>query len=113
MWRLKKKTDAESFQYGEMTIRLYVDRDVDAARVVVSDEPVAHTDRVEGMGNVDFDAEGNVVAIELFHFSEQVEAWRQKQDAKHKGPADKDLADDLRAFASRSVDRATELSRSR
>jgi hypothetical protein len=30
------------------------------------------------MGNVDFDAEANVVAIELFKFSMQVEAW-QKQ----------------------------------
>jgi hypothetical protein len=38
MRRLRKRTAAESFRYGEMTIRLSVDEDVDAARVVISAE---------------------------------------------------------------------------
>ena len=44
------------------------------------------------MGNVDFDAEGNVVAIELFKFSEQVEAW-QKQEGQRESEASADLAE--------------------
>ncbi len=110
MWRLMRRRRGESFRYGEMTIRVYRDEAADAARIVVSDAPVAHTRRVEGMGNADFDAGGDLVALELFHVSEQIDAWRRSIERR---PDDEsraeDLASDLQAFASRSVEQAKEM----
>jgi hypothetical protein len=104
MWWLRRKTAAESFRHGETNIRVDIDRAVDAARVVVSDEPVARTMRIEGMGLADFDEHGNLVALELFRISQQIEEWRRRQET----PTGRDLAEDLQAFAARSVERARE-----
>ncbi len=44
------------------------------------------------MGNVDFDAEGNVVVVHLFKFSVQVEAW-QKQEGQRESEASAEVVD--------------------
>jgi len=109
---LRRRIGRGSSRPDQTTIRVYLDREVDAARVVVSDGPVAHTQRIEGMGNADFDADGNLVALELFNVSAQVEAWRRREEER---PGDeeptKDLAADLQEFASRSVEQAKEIAK--
>jgi uncharacterized protein YuzE len=101
VWPLRKKAGTElSLPSGE-TVRVYLDKDVDAATIVLSDEPVARTVRVEGWGFVDLDADENVVAIELLRFSKQVvQVERQKKG--------RELDDELRASASRFVREARE-----
>jgi uncharacterized protein YuzE len=76
MWRLRKKTGTELSLPSGQTVRIYLDPDVDAATVVVSDKPVARTVRVEGAGLVDLDQHGNVVALELLSVSKQIEEQR-------------------------------------
>jgi hypothetical protein len=107
-----RKTAAESFRSGDMTIRLYRDKSADAARAVISDEPVAHTRRFEGLGNADFDAAGNLVALEIFNVTEQVRQWRERKEAEQPPlrPAE-EMLEDLQAFASRSVERAKEIAK--
>jgi uncharacterized protein YuzE len=87
-----------------MSIRVYLDREVDAARVVVTDEPIARTVRAEGFGFVDLDADGNVVALELFGVSKQIDAMKRGRETT---PA-RDLDEELRESASRLVEEAKE-----
>jgi hypothetical protein len=96
-------TGRESSPSSQMNIRIYLDREVDAARVVVSDERIARTVRVKGFGFVDLDADDNVVAVELFKVSEQIQALNGGVDEP-----ERDLDEELRASATRLVNQAKE-----
>jgi uncharacterized protein YuzE len=100
----KRLTARGSSPQDQTSIRVYLDRDVDAARVVVSDEPITRTVRAEGFGYVDLDADGNVVAIELFGVSKQIEQMQREGHA----PPTRDLDEELRESATRLVDQARE-----
>jgi uncharacterized protein YuzE len=105
MWWSRRKTGRGSSRPGQTSIRVYLDQEVDAARVVVSDEPIARTVRAEGFGFVDLDADGNVVAIELFKVSKQIKEARRQRDELTDAP---NLEEELRLEASRLVKRAQE-----
>lgn len=107
MWPLRKTTGTElSLPTGEK-IRVHIDREVDAATIVLSDERVVRTVRMVGVGFVDLDSEDHVVSIELLNLSKQIEAQRKKQEPPPRSPAE-DLLGELRKSVSGIVDRARE-----
>jgi hypothetical protein len=101
MWWSRKRIGHGSSQPGQTSIRVYLDQEVDAARVVVSDEPIARTIRAEGIGFVDLDARDNIVAIELFRVSKQIERVKQERES-----APRALDEELRDVATRLVEEA-------
>lgn len=85
-----------------------IDRDVDAATIVLSDRPVARTVRMKGAGFVDLDSEGNLVSIELLRVSEQIAERRRKHEEPPGDSPAADLMGELRKSVSGIVDRARE-----
>jgi uncharacterized protein YuzE len=65
VWSLRKKTETGSFRFFDHDVRYRYDGDVDALTLRFSNEPVARTQEVE-LGLIDLDADGKLVAIEVF-----------------------------------------------
>jgi uncharacterized protein YuzE len=103
MWPLTRRTKRGSYPSTGGKVVVYLDESVDAATIVVSDEPVARTERVEGIGFVDLDKNDNIVAIEVLAASEALE--RLEQMERH-AETKQTLDDELRASASRFVEHA-------
>ena len=106
MWRLMRRTRRGSYPSTGERVVVYLDESVDAATIVVSDEPVERTVRVDGIGFVDLDENDDVVAIEVLAASKALDRLeRMEREAQPR----RGLDDELRASASRFVEQAREL----
>lgn len=106
MWRLMRRTRRRSYPSTGGRVVVYLDESVDAATIVVSDEPVERTVRVDGIGFVDLDENDDVVAIEVLAASKALDRLeRMEREAQPR----RGLDDELRASASRFVEQAREL----
>lgn len=106
MWWLRKKTAKESSLRSGRKLEVVVDEAVDAATIVVSDDPVARTVRVEGLGLVDLDERGEVVAIEVFRVSDALERLESMERESQSEEPERRLDEELRASASRFIEQA-------
>jgi uncharacterized protein YuzE len=102
MWSLLSRIRGGSYPPIGGKVDVYLDETADAATLVVSNERVAKTVRVEGIGFADLDKHGKVVALELLGARKAMERLeRLEQKALHQS-----LDDELRAAASRFVQQA-------
>jgi uncharacterized protein YuzE len=102
MWSLLSRIRGGSYPPTGGKVDVYLDETADAATLVVSNERVAKTVRVEGLGFADLDKHGNVVALELLGARKAMERLeRLEQKAQHES-----LDAELRAAASRFVQQA-------
>jgi uncharacterized protein YuzE len=102
MWSLLRRIRGGSYPSIGGKVDVYLDETADAATLVVSNERVAKTVQVEGIGFADLDKHGNVVALELLGARKAMERLeRLEQNTKHRS-----LDDELRAAASRFVQQA-------
>jgi uncharacterized protein YuzE len=103
MWSLLRRTRGGSYPSTGGKVDVYLDESADAATLVISDERVARTVRVEGIGFVDLDKHDNVVAIEVLGASKAIERLeRLEREAR----PDRSLDAALRAAAARFVEHA-------
>jgi uncharacterized protein YuzE len=103
MWSLVRRTRRGSYPSTGGKVAVYLDESVDAATIVLSDEPVARTVRVEGIGFVDLDKADEIVAIEVLSASNALERLeRIEREAR----GERSLDDELRASVSRFVEHA-------
>jgi uncharacterized protein YuzE len=105
MWSFLRRIRGGSYPSTGGKVAVYLDESVDAATLVVSDNAVARTVRVEGIGFVDLDDHDNIVAIEVLGASMAME--RLKQMERERQPS-WSLYDELRASASRFLEQARE-----
>ncbi len=105
---LRKKTGIVSFLPSGEKVRVHLDADVDAATIVVSDEPVARSVRIEGLGLVDLDESGDLVAVEIFSVSTAAQRLERMERERQSEPSESMVTDLLQALAPRFVIEAKE-----
>lgn len=103
MWSLLRRIRGGSYPRTGGKVDVYLDETADAATLVVSNERVAKTVRIEGIGFADLDKHGNVVALELLGARKAMERLErlERESQQHRS-----LDEELRAAASRFVEQA-------